>query len=404
MRPPGGPAIVCYSGALMNRASQLRLLLLFRLTRTLAAGLITVAFPYYVLTQLQHSAFTLGILYATATIATAAFALVCGYLADVWGRKGTLLLAGILLPAGALLACWSCRLPFLFAAAILGGFSATGARASGGAGGAAQPVQSAAIADLTTVEDRTRYFSLFTFLSGLFGAGGVLLATVLGGRAAFLSAGLISAAGVPFILPMKFPRLQRDERLRKKSLKVIAKFSVTGAVNGISQGLIIPFLIPFFVIVYHLPRPRMASYGFIAEILSSVALLIAPFIERKIGFVKGVALTRGIGALLLVLLPLTRSLPLALAIYLLTPALRVVAVPAQQTALTAMVHEGETGRALGMSQVARLTGSTGAIAFTGYAFGLDDIALPFYAYAAVIAFSLVLYFRFFGARPELRPD
>jgi hypothetical protein len=46
----------------------------------------------------------------------------------------------------------------------------------------------------------------------------------------------------------------------------------------------------------------------------------------------------------------------------------------------------------------------GAIAFTGYSSGAEDIAMPFYAYAAVIAFGLVLYFRFFGARPELRPE
>jgi MFS family permease len=388
----------------MDGAGQLKLLLLFRMTRTLAAGLIAVAFPYYVLTGLHFSAFTLGILYAAATIATAGLTLLFGYLADVWGRKGTLVIAGILLPAGALLAFWSGRLVFLFVAAMLGGFSATGARASGGAGGAAQPVQSAAISDLTSLENRTRYFSLFTFLSGFFGAAGMLLAKPLGGREAFLAAGLISALGVLFVLPMKLPRREPDERLRPKSMKVIAKFSVTGAVNGFSQGLIIPFLIPFFVIVYHMPRQRMAIYGFAAEIISSVALLISPLIERKIGFVKGVAVTRGIGAALLVVLPLTRSLPLALAIYLLTPALRVVAVPAQQTAITAMVHQGETGRALGMSQVARLTASSGAIAFTGYAFGADEIAMPFYAYAAVIAFSLMLYFRFFGARPELRPD
>lgn len=69
-----------------------------------------------------------------------------------------------------------------------------------------------------------------------------------------------------------------------------------------------------------------------------------------------------------------------------------------------MVHENETGRAMGMSQVARLSASTGAIVFTGYAFGAEEIAMPFYAYAAVIAFSLALYFRFFGARPELRPE
>lgn len=389
----------------MNNSTKLRLLLLFRLTRTLAAGLISVAFPYYILTELHYSAFTLGILYAAATMATAVLALLFGYLADVWGRKGTLIVTGILLPLGAVLAFWSAHLAFLFAAAMLGGFSATGARASGGAGGAGQAPQNAAISDLTTMDDRTHYFSQFTFLSGLAGAGGILLARVLGGRTAFLAAAIVSAAGIPFILPLKFPRQQRrDDRLHANSRKVIGKFSITGAINGFSQGLIIPFLIPFFVLVYHMPRPRMATYGFIAEILSSFVLLFAPLIERKIGFVMGVAISRGIGAVLLVLLPLVRNLPLALVVYLLTPALRVVAIPAQQTALTAMVREGETGRALGVSQVARLSGSAGAIVFTGYAFGLDDIALPFYAYAAVVAFSLSLYFRLFGARPELRPE
>lgn len=397
---------VWYSEVGMENARQLRLLLLFRLTRTLAAGLIAVAFPYYVLRQLHYGAFTLGMLYVAATIATAALALWFGYLADVWGRKGTLLVTGALLPLGAIVAFWSGHLAVLFAAAMLGGFSATGARASGAAGGAGVPVQSAIIADLTTLDNRTRYFSLFTFLSGLFGAGGMLLARIVGGRDAFLAAALISGAGILLILPMKLAKPERlwGKRPGMKSLKAIGKFSVTGAVNGFSQGLIMPFLIPFFVIVYHMARQRMAVWGFLAEVLSSVALLIAPFIERRIGFVKGVAFTRGAGALLLLLLPLTRSLRLALAVYLLTPALRVVAVPAQQTALTAMVHESETGRALGMSQVARLTASSGAIAFTGYAFGAEDIAMPFYAYAAVIAFSLMLYFRFFGARPELRPE
>jgi hypothetical protein len=95
---------------------------------------------------------------------------------------------------------------------------------------------------------------------------------------------------------------------------------------------------------------------------------------------------------------------LALAVYLITPALRVIAVPAQQTALTAMVRENEMGRALAMNQVARLTASSGAVAFTGYMFDVSDIALPFYAYAAVIGVSLVLYFKFFGARPELRVE
>jgi MFS family permease len=377
--------------------------MVMRFTRSVTAGMIAIVFPYYVLRYLRYGPLTLGLIYTAATLATAFLALLFGYLADLWGRKATLVTAGIILPVSLLLAVSSSRLPILFAAAMLGGFSATGARASGNIGGAAQPIQSAVIADLTSLNNRTLYFSLFTFLSGLFGAAGMLMARLFGLRETFFVAAAISAVGFCFVIPMKLARRPASSA-GLKSVKTIGKFSLTGAVNGISQGLIMPFLIPFFVLVYHVSRPDMAVYGFASELISSAALLLAPRIERKVGFVKGVAYTRGLGALLLLLLPLTRIFSLALIVYLLTPALRVMAVPAQQTALTAMVQEGEIGRALGMSQVARLTASSGAVAFTGYMFDVSDIGIPFYAYAAVIGLSLILYFRFFGARPDLRPE
>jgi len=386
-----------------QNSKQLVLLILFRLTRSVAAGIIILVFPYYVLQSLHYSALELGLLYTSATVATAGFALLFGFLTDLWGHKGTLVLAGILLPVGALLAFSSGKLSVLFIATMLGGFSATGSRAAGSVGGAAQPIQTAVIADLTTVEDRTFYFSLFTFLSGLLGAAGMLAARLFSPRDAFLVAAVVSAAGLAFLLPMKLSG-KRGEFKRMKSGKVIGKFSLTGALNGVSQGLIMPFLIPFFVIVYHVPKSRMAVYGFASEMVAAFAILVAPRLEREFGFVKGVAVTRGAGALLLLLLPLTRIFALAVAVYMITPALRVVAVPAQQTALTAMVRESEVGRAVAMNQVARLTASGGAVAFTGYMFELSDIALPFYAYALVTGVGLLLYFKFFGVRPELRAE
>jgi predicted MFS family arabinose efflux permease len=386
-----------------HESRQLSYLIIFRLTRSLAAGIIILVLPYYVLVYLHYSVFTLGMLYTAATLATAVFALLFGFLTDLWGHKNTLLLSGILLPLGAILAFISGRLPVLFIASMLGGFSATGSRAAGSVGGAAQPIQSAVIADLTSLHNRTFWFSLFTFLSGLVGAAGMLSARLFGARDAFLAAAVASGIGLLFLLPMKLSRGEGKLK-RLRSGKVIGKFSLTAALNGLSQGLVMPFLIPFFVIVYGVPKSRMSVYGFASELVAAVAILISPLLERRFGFVKGVAVTRGVGALLLLLLPLTRIFDLALVVYMLTPALRIAAIPAQQTALTAMVHENEMGRALAMNQVARLTTSAGAVGFTGYMFDLSDIGLPFYAYAAITAVSLALYFRFFGANPELRPE
>lgn len=377
--------------------------MLFRLTRSFSAGIIILVFPYYVLENLHHRATVLGLVYMAATLATAGFALLFGFLTDLWGRKGTLILAGVLLPAGAFLVFASARLPVLFLGAMLGGFSATGSRAAGSVGGAAQPIQSAVIAEFTTLRNRTFWFSVFTFLSGIIGGAGMLAARLFDARDAILWAAVISAIGLVF-LAFVDPVDNPGELGRLKSRVVIGKFSLTAAVNGLSQGLIMPFLIPFFVLVYRTPQSKMSVYGFGSEIVAAIAILLAPAVEKRFGFVKGIAVTRGIGAALLLLLPLTRIFALALIVYLLTPALRILAVPVQQTALTAMVNETEMGRALAMNQVARLATSAGAVAFTGYMFDLSEIALPFYGYVVLTCLSVSLYFRFFGSKPELSPE
>lgn len=377
--------------------------MLFRLTRSFSAGIIILVFPYYVLENLHYSAAILGLLYMAATLATAGFALLFGFLTDLWGRKGTLLLAGLCLPLGAFLVFASARLAFLFVGAMLGGFSATGSRAAGSVGGAAQPIQSAVITGLTTLQNRTFWFSLFTFLSGVIGGAGMLAGKLFSARDAILCAAIVSAMGLVFLVPVK-PVDTPGELKQLKSRTIIGKFSLTAAVNGLSQGLVMPFLIPFFVLVYHTPQSKMSIYGFGSELVAAVAILAAPFVEKQFGFVKGIAVTRGLGAALLLLLPLTRIFALALAIYLVTPALRILAVPVQQTAYTSMVNETEMGRALAMNQVARLSTSAGAVAFTGYMFDASEIALPFYGYVVLTCLSVSLYFRFFGAKPELSSE
>ncbi len=378
-----------------TRKRQIFLLTFFRSFRSIAAGMVTLAFPYLILKNLHFSSLTLGFIYTAATLATAGLGLLCGFLADVWGRKKTLIFISVLLPLGCGMAYFSHHLLWIYAAAMLGGFSATGALAGGGVGGAAQPIQSALIADLTSPEERTFYFSVFTFISGALAALGILLAKFLTAKEDFLAATIISLIGLFGLIPLRLKdHIGSVKKLQGK--KSIGQFAITGLLNGFSQGLVTPFLVPFFVIVYHVPRPQMAVYGFVSGILGAMAMLTAPYLERKLGFVHSIAVTRGLGAFLLILLPAQRSFVLALAIYFLTPALRVAALPAQQTAMTEFVPGEERGRALALNQVARLGSSSAGTVFTGAMFNLDEIGLPFYLYGAVMAVNIGLYFFFFG--------
>lgn len=356
--------------------------------------MISLTFPYFILRSLRYPPVVLGLVYTAATIATAVLGLGFGYLADSWSKKQTLVIAGLLLPASCLLVCFSSKLPIILAAAMLGGYSASGSLAGGGVGGAAQPIQSAALAELTNTETRTAYFSVFTFVSGLFAAFGALLSRLFTVREVFLAAALIGLAGVAFLIPVRLKPASGTMR-KLPSRRVIGRFTITGALNGFAQGLVTPFLIPFFILVYEVPKWRMSIYGFVSGALGAFAILAAPALERRWGFVKSIAITRGLGAILLALMPLSPYFALALAIYFVTPAMRVAALPVQQSAVTELVSEAEVGRALGINQVARLAASSGATAFAGYLFHVKNVGLPFYLYGGLMMLNVYLYFRLF---------
>jgi len=369
--------------------------MLFRAARSITAGMISLAFPYLILRTLRYPAYVLGIIYTAAAIATAVLGFAFSFAADLRGRKLALAAAGALLPVSCLLIYVSEALPAIFAAAVLGGFSATGSLTGGGIGGAAAPVQSALITELTHAETRTSYFAVFTFATGLFGALGVLITRALDIREVFLVGFILSGVGTLLLTGIRAGAPARRE-VRLRSTAMIGKFTITGALNGFAQGLVTPFLVPFFIIAYDVPRSSMSMYGFISGLLGAAALLAAPFLERRWGFVNSIAITRGTGAVLLAVMPLSPILAPALLIYFITPALRIAALPVQQTALTERVDEGEVGRALGINQVARLAASAGAMSLTGYLFHVRNIGLPFYLYASITLVNVALYFRFFG--------
>ncbi len=368
-----------------------------RVTRSAAAGMINIAFPYYILKQLHYGAFVIGLIYVSATAATAALGYLSGITADVWGKRGTLILASLLLPVSAFLVYASQSLWLIFPAAMLGGYSATGSLAGGGIGGAVQPIQSTVLANLAPNGERTRYFSLFTFLAGVAAALGALLSKGFEVRDTFLAAAVLSASGIPGLWKLRIPDA-RGKMGRLKTRATIGKFTLTGFLNGFSQGLVIPFLIPFFVLVYHVPKSRMSEYAFASGVLGAFAILAAPALERWFGFVKSIVLTRGLGLVLFAVFPVVRYLPVSVLIYVLAPSLRVAALPIQQSELTKRVDEDEMGRALGINQVARLAASSAGTGLSGYLMEASLFGVPFFAYGIIMALNLYLYVRFFGAK------
>ena len=368
-----------------------------RVSRSLAAGMINVAFPYYILTTLHYGALVIGSIYVAATVTTALLGFVFGITTDVWGKRQTLIITGLLLPLSAFMVYISSSLWVIFPAAMIGGYSATGSLAGGGIGGAMQPIQNAVIANFTTNENRTKYFSRFTFLSGAIAAIGALMVKLFAVQDVFLAATLISLVGIPGLWLIKVSESKGNIK-KLKTKTTIGKFTLTGMLNGFSQGLTVPFLIPFFVLVYHLPKSQVSEYAFISGMLGSFAILAAPALERSFGFVKSIVVTRAVGAVLFVLFPIIKILPVSIIIYIISPSLRIAALPIQQSELTKRVDDDEMGRALGINQVARLASSSTGTGLSGYLMENSLFELPFFIYGGIMAVNLFLYIKFFGKR------
>lgn len=385
----------------------LTFLTVLRIFRSLAAGFINLMFPYLVLVELYHNSpegtLTLGGIYVAATLASAVLGFLMGWWADTLGRKATFLIALALLPVSTALLIVSESLPVIYLAASLGGYSATGSLAGGGVGGVAAPIQSALITDLSSRRDRTFLFGTLAFLSGIAAAFGALGAGFLATRDVLVLATLLGTIS----LLLGFFIRDRAEPKRGQRIKtgvMIGKFSLTGLLNGASQGLVTPFLIPFFIIVYGVQKDTMGIWATVSGVIAAASLLLARFIERALGFLRSIYVTRGGSILVALAFPLIPLLPVSLALYCIFPSLRVMAVPVQQSAMMDMVSEGERGRALGINQALRLSFSAIGTGFTGYEFNANLIYVPFLLYAAVMGGNLFLYYLFFQGyeSPEMK--
>ncbi|EQD37587.1 multidrug ABC transporter, partial [mine drainage metagenome] len=181
----------------------------------------------------------------------------------------------------------------------------------------------------------------------------------------FLIALVVSTVSVLVSIPIPIRPVERGRQPSARSREVIRRFTWTGVLNGFSQGLLTPFLIPFFVVVFALPRSEMAVYSTISSLIGTFALLAAPALERRWGFVRAIVGTRLVAAALAALMPFS-PLAAALGIYFALPGLRVAALPAQTSALMGRLPHADRSEGAGTNQAARVGAASGATAAAGY--------------------------------------
>lgn len=393
-----------------------------RLVRLFAYGFLSVVLVLY-LTQVGLSETSIGLLLTLTLVGDTAISLWITTNADRVGRRRMLIAgAGLMILAGGVFAVATDFVVLLIAATI-GVISPSGNEV-----GPFLSIEQAALAHISPGDKRTSIFAWYNLVGSFATAIGALCG---GGLAQALQNGgfsplnsyrviVIGYGALGLVLMALFTRLsaaielpppaaptRRPSRAKgvlglHRSRGVVFKLSALFALDAFAGGFVVQsFVAYWFHIRFGVEPALLGGIFFGANILAGLSALSAVAISRRIGLINTMVYTHIPSNILLMLVPLMPSLPLAILVLLLRFSISQMDVPTRQSYTLAVVEPDERSAAAGVTGVARTTGAALSPSITGAL--LSQAALlsaPFLIAGSLkIVYDLLLYRSFKAIRP-----
>jgi len=395
-----------------------RLLFATRAVRMFSYGLASVVLVLY-LSALGLPDPTIGLLLTLTLLGDAAISLWLTTHADRVGRRRVLF-------AGALLMCLAgvgfastSALPVLVLAATIGVISPSGNEV-----GPFLAVEQASLSQTIADRARTRVFAWFN-LTGSFATaagalvgGGVAGALIASGRAPidayravivmYACLGLLLAAFFSTVSPRVEAPAPPDASIARrlglhKSRRIVARLSALFALDAFGGGLVVQSLVAYwFHLRFGADVAVLGGVFFVANVLAGFSALAASRIADQIGLVRTMVFTHLPSNVLLCLVPLMPTLPLAIAVLLVRFSISQMDVPTRQSYTMSVVDPDERSAAAGVTGIARSLGASVSPLIAAPLFGVAALAsLPFLLAGGLkIAYDVALYRGFRSVRPE----
>jgi len=135
---------------------------------------------------------------------------------------------------------------------------------------------------------------------------------------------------------------------------VVLKLSALFALDAFAGGFVLQsFVAYWFHVRFGADPATLGGIFFGANLLAGVSALAAAAIARRVGLVNTMVFTHIPSNVLLILVPLMPSLPLAITVLLLRFSISQMDVPARQSYTAAVVDADERSAAAGVTGVAR---------------------------------------------------
>jgi MFS family permease len=349
-----------------------RLLFAARIVRLFAYGFLAVVLVLY-LAAIGLDDHRIGLLLSLTLAGDVIVSLYLTTRADAFGRKRTLLTGAILMIGAAVVFAITRDFTLLVLAATVGVISPSGNEV-----GPFLAVEQVALAQAARGRDRTSLFAWYN-LAGSFATAagslaggflsGLLLARGVGPVVSYRSAILAYAAlGVvlAIVFVMVSPAIEGERTVRpmgslfrvERSRPIVMRLSSLFALDAFAGGLVVQSIVAYwFFRRFGLSPAALGSLFFGANLAAGVSALAAARIARRFGLLNTMVYTHLPSNILLILVPLMPTLPLAITVLLLRFSISQMDVPTRQAFVIAAVEPAERTAAAGITGVARTTGA-----------------------------------------------
>jgi MFS family permease len=315
----------------------------------------------------------IGVLLSLTLLGDTAISLWLTTHADRIGRRRTLIVGALLMTAAGAAFAATSVFAVLLVAATLGVISPSGNEV-----GPFLAIEQASLSQVVEDRRRTRLFAWYNLTGSLATATGALvtgvtvgvlrgggLAEVAADRVVLFGYAAIGLLLVPVFLAVspavEVPAVDVSIARRlglHRSRGIVARLALLFSLDAFAGGLVIQSLLAFwFYSRFGVPEPVLGAIFFGANILAAVSALAAARIARRIGLINTMVFTHLPSNVLLMLVPLMPTLPLAILVLLARFSISQMDVPTRQSYTMAVVDPDERSAAAGVTGIARTTGA-----------------------------------------------
>jgi MFS family permease len=397
-----------------------RLLFVTRVLRMFGYGSLAVVLVLY-LAALGLDAVTIGIILTLTLVGDTLVSLWLTTSADRLGRRRVLIGGSLLMVIAGVAFALTSWVPLLILAATIGVISPSGNEV-----GPFLAVEQAALSEATPDRRRTPTFAWYNLVGYLATATGALAAglatqVLLGGGLAAVDAyrvivigyaaiGLAMAAVFAMVGPgveaLRADTAAVDDGIRRRlglgrSKGIVLRLSLLFSLDAFGGGFVPQSLMAYwFHLRFGVEPAVLGGIFFGANILAAVSSLSAARIAERIGLINTMVFTHLPSNILLILVPIMPSLPLAIVCLLLRYSLSQMDVPTRQSYVISVVEPDERSAAAGVTGIARTTGAAISPALSAPLVASAGLAsVPFFLAGGLkIVYDLLLYRAFRSSR------